>query len=582
MPWYVRILKNRKLWMSLLALGTLASLLSVYLPARAFAPANDAFQRTWARTDQPVQSGQATRTWMWGPEAFTNALTEPYADSPGGHRTVQYFDKSRMEITDPNGNQSSEWYVTNGLLVMELVTGRLQLGNDDFQQYAAAEVSVAGDAGATNSPTYATIGHVLDVTAGMAQREIRAVLRRDGSIDVEDHFASFGVGTTHFVNETNHWIADPFWEFMNSEGVVYQDGAFEQARLFSNPYFATGYPIIDPYWSWVTVGGVDKPVLIQCFERRCLTYTPDNAPEWRVESGNVGQHYYHWRYAVIPGVGDAPCPDGLPAEVYVYVADQNNDRVQKFDADGDYICQFGGERASGSFIEPYAVEVGPNGNVYVLGLGEISWFDPRGRFQGSVGDGTLGGFDFAVTSDSHVIIYNWFTFHMEEYDLSGDVVNDWDVSFGPGHLESPYGIAVDGQDNVYVTDYLVGRIVKFDANGNFVTGWASQGPSGQQFDAPTGITVDEDTRVYVVDGSWVEQFDTDGNSLARWNNGIQGGWAGQQGIAVTSSGDIYVADAGADMVRQYSNGGEPIGSWGGSGSGPGQFDQPLNVAIGYE
>ena len=37
-------------------------------------------------------------------------------------------------------------------------------------------------------------------------------------------------------------------------------------------------------------------VLVQAFERRVLTYTPDNAPEWRVEMGNVGQHYYQWRY----------------------------------------------------------------------------------------------------------------------------------------------------------------------------------------------------------------------------------------------------------------------------------------------
>jgi hypothetical protein len=28
-------------------------------------------------------------------------------------------------------------------------------------------------------------------------------------------------------------------------------------------------------------------VLIQCFERRCLTYTPANAPGWQVEMGNV-------------------------------------------------------------------------------------------------------------------------------------------------------------------------------------------------------------------------------------------------------------------------------------------------------
>jgi hypothetical protein len=50
----------------------------------------------------------------------------------------------------------------------------------------------------------------------------------------------------------------------------------------------------------VKVGGQPRDVLVQCFERRCLTYTPDNDPTWQVEAGNVGQHYYIWRYGAMP------------------------------------------------------------------------------------------------------------------------------------------------------------------------------------------------------------------------------------------------------------------------------------------
>jgi hypothetical protein len=32
---------------------------------------------------------------------------EAYAQSPSGRRAVQYFDKSRMEITDPGGDPNS-------------------------------------------------------------------------------------------------------------------------------------------------------------------------------------------------------------------------------------------------------------------------------------------------------------------------------------------------------------------------------------------------------------------------------------------------------------------------------------------
>src|SRR5690242_1741603 len=91
------------------------------LSANAEAPSNDAFMRTWSRTDKPVADTVVSRTWMWGPEAFTGAMQEDYVEAPGTKRTVQYFDKSRMEINhDPNIPTDSIWYVTNGLLVNEM------------------------------------------------------------------------------------------------------------------------------------------------------------------------------------------------------------------------------------------------------------------------------------------------------------------------------------------------------------------------------------------------------------------------------------------------------------------------------
>ncbi|MGS7457611.1 hypothetical protein, partial [Mycobacterium tuberculosis] len=63
----------------------------------ADAPATASFERTWARLDKPVSDQNVDRTWLWGPEAFTGAITEDYADAPDGTRTVQYFDKTRME-----------------------------------------------------------------------------------------------------------------------------------------------------------------------------------------------------------------------------------------------------------------------------------------------------------------------------------------------------------------------------------------------------------------------------------------------------------------------------------------------------
>jgi len=63
-----------------------------------------------------------------------------------------------------------------------------------------------------------------------------------------------------------------------------------------NWVFTLGYPISEPYWTRIKVGGVDRDVLVQPFQRRVLTYSPDNSSSWQVEMGNVGRHYYLWRY----------------------------------------------------------------------------------------------------------------------------------------------------------------------------------------------------------------------------------------------------------------------------------------------
>ncbi len=239
-----------------------------------------------------------SRSWLWDDTLpFTAGLMEDYEEGPFGKRLVQYFDKARMEITDPNADQNSVWYVTNGLLVVELTTGNMQVGHNAFIQREPAVVNTAGDFDDPDGPTYATFGTVLNVTPLVLGSTVDQGINRAGDVVTGvAEFADQGVSVGHVDEITNHSIAAPFWDFMNSSGPVYQDGQFIQAQLFLDPFFATGRPITEPYWAQVRVAGVQQLVLIQCFERRVLTYTPQNDPNWRVEAGNVGRHYYAWRY----------------------------------------------------------------------------------------------------------------------------------------------------------------------------------------------------------------------------------------------------------------------------------------------
>ena len=233
---------------------------------------------------------------MWGPQPNGAAIVEPYWDSPTGWRLVQYFDKTRMEITNPGGDQSSIWYVTNGLLAKELITGDMQIGDDKFVQYAPAQVNVAGDANDPNGPTYATFNPLMAYGAIPNGWVITQTVDRAGTVTTDSSLSSYGVTSTDVGAPTKHDVASVFWDFMNSSGPIDQNGQVVNGKLFANPFYATGYPITEPYWTHVLVGGVSKLVLVQVFERRVLTYTPSNPDGWKVEAGNVGLQYYQWRY----------------------------------------------------------------------------------------------------------------------------------------------------------------------------------------------------------------------------------------------------------------------------------------------
>lgn len=287
----------------LLALWLAVSGVLVAGPAPVQA-ADAAIHRTWTRTDKPVASGRVTRTWMWGP-ALTAEMPEADSGSTSGTRTVQYFDKARMELpTDPNADPASIWYVTNGLLAKELITGQIQLGPGpgDYEQRAPAGINIGGDGDDPNGPTYASFaGHLADTPTSDGAL-ITQRLERDGSVSEDTLLQSYGVTaqTRVTVPGLDHQVASVFWEFMTARGTVYDNGSYVEAALSPDPFYATGYPVTEPYWTTVRVGGTERTVLVQVFERRVLTYTPENDPEWRVEAGNVGRHYYEWRYGGLP------------------------------------------------------------------------------------------------------------------------------------------------------------------------------------------------------------------------------------------------------------------------------------------
>ena len=257
--------------------------------------ADPAFQTVWQRTDQPVKAGTVSRTWLWGAAPFATAQ-EPYQQSPNGTRLVEYFDKSRMERTNPTGDRNSQGFVTNGLLVREMITGQMQIGDNQFQNAVPAQIPMAGDPASTNpsAPTYASLQHLTGSATDRTGQPTDQFLAKDGTVSAAPaNLSSLTVLATY---NNGHNIAEIFWQFMtNSRGPVIENGQTVTGDVV-DWIFSIGLPITEPYWTKALVGGVERDVLVQAFERRILTYTPANPAAYQVEMGNVGQHYYTWKY----------------------------------------------------------------------------------------------------------------------------------------------------------------------------------------------------------------------------------------------------------------------------------------------
>src|SRR5262245_42377251 len=177
----------RRFHLSVLTL--IMPLLIAIQPAWAAPDAASAFRRVWERQDKPVDEQRANRSWTWGrlvsPVILGTAITrEPFTDNPVGSREVLYFDKSRMEINNSSADPNATWYVTNGLLPVELMTGKLQIGYNQSEDRDPARIAAIGDPGqfptyADLRPLYRSPGAVNPADLG---RPATGFLNADGSI----------------------------------------------------------------------------------------------------------------------------------------------------------------------------------------------------------------------------------------------------------------------------------------------------------------------------------------------------------------------------------------------------------------
>ncbi|NJN65932.1 MAG: hypothetical protein HC884_04050 [Chloroflexaceae bacterium] len=242
---------------------------------------------------------------------------------------------------------------------------------------------------------------------------------------------------------------------------------------------------------------------------------------------------------------------------YIYVADRHNHRVQKFDADGNFILAWGSKGGEdGQFQEPRDVATSVfNGQetIYVTDGGghRIQLFNPDGA-------------------------------HMATWGRRSTK-----TAPAPGTYWEPTGIIVDASQSVYVADKQNGRIQKMSSGAEDVKVWGARGTDKGQFKLPAGLAIGNDGSLYIADqeNHRVQKIKNEGDCLVRlFAPGATGEpeaseatvfercveVVGDEGIferpaevAVDREGRVLVADIEERRILQFDQDGTYRKAWGG-------------------
>ncbi len=240
---------------------------------------------------------------------------------------------------------------------------------------------------------------------------------------------------------------------------------------------------------------------------------------------------------------------------------------------------------------PYGMAVDSKGNLYVADgkVGAIFIFNTETKDVSMIKHGVQARFgdiiglaiddsDRLFVSDTklhRILVFN------KEHKVEGQI--------GQGVID-PGGMVIDNENRfLYVADPAQDQVLVFDADN--LTLIRKMGTSGKQhtltepgqFAMPTNVALDGDNNLYVTDtfNSRVEVFDADGNFIRTW--GKAGDQPGKlfrpKGIAVDVDGHVWVADTQQDRVQCFTQDGQLLMWLGTHGELPGEFQALAGLYI---
>jgi DNA-binding beta-propeller fold protein YncE len=252
----------------------------------------------------------------------------------------------------------------------------------------------------------------------------------------------------------------------------------------------------------------------------------------------------------------------------LYVVDSENDRVKRYDLDGNYLGQWGSTGPlPGMFDTPSGVWVcGSPDTVYITDSRNhrIQILDENGIPLGEFGPlqpqypELLWPMGITRDSAGHFYVTDFFQHRLQKYAPDGTHIEQWG-QWGslPGEFIQPAEI-VEHEGLLYIADWGNDRIQVLSSEGAFVSVWGASGTAPGELMRPWGLKLDVGNGfLYVVDGNnhRVQKFMPDGTFLCGW--GTEGTGPGQfslpRGIATGADGrDVYVIDGSNERVQMFS------------------------------
>ena len=155
------------------------------------------------------------------------------------------------------------------------------------------------------------------------------------------------------------------------------------------------------------------------------------------------------------------------------------------------------------------------------------------------------------------------------------------LSFGKkgssiGMFNCPWGVAVNGRDEIAVTDQNSNRVQMFNRDGNYLRSFGREGNKAGEFNYPMGIAFHNNENIFVADcgNHRIQIFSGEGQCMGSF--GGEGSLDSQlsypYGLSVDSDGNIIVADSGNKLIKIVSPDGKFVMKIGGQGS----FTSPVH------